>query len=73
MHTINTHSSFRNLIAQEIKKQKVSVYSVSKLSKISAPAIHKILYGDTQNTSLETAIAICTALQLQIEINPKNK
>jgi predicted transcriptional regulator len=72
MQQITAQSAFRNILAAEIKRQKISVYRISKLSKVTAPAIHKILYGDTQNTSLETAIAICKALELNIIVTPKN-
>ena len=66
---IKTLPSFRSWLVGELKKKKITVYRLAKLSDVPAPSIHRIIYGEVLNPELNTVIKLAKALEHNLELN----
>lgn len=68
MTHIKSPQQFRAFIVSELKRRKETVYRLSRNSDVSPPTIHKIIYGDNRNPSLETFLSLVHALGFKVKL-----
>lgn len=67
--TIKNLPQFRSYLVSRLKSERITVYRLSKLSKVPAPTIHRIIYGEVLNPELSTVLKIVEAFNETLQVH----